>query len=57
MSHVLLKILVLTHRLFTFTDPDTRVVVLLVWLIFTIWVTDLSLEVVVLSLDEVSDTR
>lgn len=43
------------HCLLTFTNPDTRVIVLLVRLVFTLWVADLSLDVVVLVDDVVPD--
>jgi hypothetical protein len=38
----------LGHGLFSLTYPDTGVVVLLVWLVLTIGVADLRLEVVLL---------
>jgi hypothetical protein len=46
----------LGHRLLTLTDPDTWVIVLLVWLVRTVWVTDLSREVILLVEDVVADT-
>jgi hypothetical protein len=36
----------LRHSLLTFTHPDTRVVVLLIWLISAIGIANLTLEVV-----------
>lgn len=42
--------------LLSLSDPDSGVVLLLVGLVGSLWVTDLRLEVVVLLLDEVSDT-
>lgn len=47
----------LAHRLFTFTDPDTGVEVLLVGLISAIGVTDSSQQVILLLEDVVADTR
>jgi hypothetical protein len=46
----------LGHGLLALTDPDTRVVVLLVRLVIAIGVADLGLKVVLLRLDEVPDT-
>ena len=44
------------HRLLRLSDPDTRIVVLLVGLLRTLGITDLTLEVVLLLLIEVSET-
>lgn len=44
------------HGLFTLPDPDSRIEVLLVWLVLTFWVADGLLKVVMLVLDVVSDT-
>jgi hypothetical protein len=44
------------HGLFTFTDPDSWIVVLLVWLVFTVWVADLGHEVILLGEDVVANT-
>ena len=46
----------LRHGLLTLANPDTGVVVLLVWLVVTVWVTDLGLDVILLVLNIVSDT-
>ncbi len=44
------------HGLLTLTDPDSWVEVLLVWLVLTIWVTNLLHDVVLLVQDVVTDT-
>ena len=47
----------LGHGLFTFTDPDTRVKEFLVRLLRTVRVTDGTLQVVMLLLNKVTNTR
>jgi len=46
----------LRERLFTFTDPDTRVIELLVRLVGAFWVANLGKEVILLLEDEVPNT-
>lgn len=44
------------HGLLTLTNPDTRIEVLLVWLVLSIWVANLFHEVVLLVEDIVANT-
>jgi hypothetical protein len=45
----------LGHCLLAFTNPDTWVVVLLIWLVWAVWVANLVSEVVLLVEDVVTD--
>ena len=44
------------HGLLTFADPHSRIKVFLVWLICTVWVTDLRGDIVLLAEHVISDT-
>ncbi len=44
----------LGHGLLALSDPDSGIVVLLVWFVLTIWVSDRLLEVVMLVLEVIS---